>query len=310
MARPQRLEIRLANIFNKETAILFPTGYTANVGALSGLARGASTIVLMDRECHASIIDGVKLAGCDYLPFKHNDLKDLEKKLLSKRQDYENVIVVVESVYSMSGVEAPIADIVALKKKYGFYLFVDEAHAFGIYHIGGLVSSLGLSDDVDFLMTTLSKSTASLGGVVATSNAFRTLLMTNANAYMFQAAMTPPDTAAVSAALDVIQSEPQIVDSLWQKTHYLREQLSVRGFDIGSGRSPIVPVYVRDPGILMDMSRELYERGIFTTSVTFPAVKHNEVRFRFIVNESHTFPQIDQTVETLTVIGKKHGLIG
>jgi len=275
------LEKRLAQAMNKEAALLFPTGYTANLGAISALAKTNDSLILFDRECHASIIDGAKLAGCKYIPFKHNDIVDLEKKLKANVEKYKNVFVIVESVYSMSGEESPLCEIVNLKKSYPFYFFVDEAHAFGFYDVGGLCRKLGVSSDVDFIMTTLSKSTASIGGVIATSRKFITLLQVEANAYLFQAAITPADAAVVLAALDIIESNPQLVKSLWDKTTYFRNKLVENGFDTGNGNSPIVPVYIRDSETLFNMSKELLNSGIFSTAVAYPVVKHSEVRFYY-----------------------------
>jgi 7-keto-8-aminopelargonate synthetase-like enzyme len=303
------LEKRLAQVMNKEAAILFPTGYSANLGAVSALARGSNTVVLFDRECHASIIDGVKLGGCDFFPFKHNDVQDLEKKLKAYSKKYENVFVIVESVYSMSGDESPLNEIVNLKKAHSFYFFVDEAHAFGLYDVGGLCHQLGISSDVDFIMTTLSKSTASIGGVVATSQEFATFFLANANAYMFQAVIPPADTATILAALDIIESKPELRQSLWDKTAYFRNELVKRGFDTGKGKTPIVPVFVRDSDVLFKMGKSLADEGVFTTSVTFPLVKQSEVRFRFIVNESHSYEQLDYTIAVLEKLAKQFKII-
>jgi len=181
----------------------------------------------------------------------------------------------------MSGEESPLCEIVNLKKSYPFYFFVDEAHAFGFYDVGGLCRKLGVSSDVDFIMTTLSKSTASIGGVIATSRKFITLLQVEANAYLFQAAITPADAAVVLAALDIIESNPQLVKSLWDKTTYFRNKLVENGFDTGNGNSPIVPVYIRDSETLFNMSKELLNSGIFSTAVAYPVVKHSEVRFYY-----------------------------
>lgn len=275
----KQLEVRLAEIMHKETSILFPTGYSANVGAISGIAKIGKSAVIVDRECHASIIDGVKLAGAKLIHFKHNSVDDLEKKILSIKEQFDNVIVVVESVYSMSGEEAPLVDIVELKKRHDFYLFIDEAHAFGLYSIGGLSVHLGVAEKVDFLMTTLSKSTASIGGVVATTRAFVSLLQVEANAYLFQAALTPPDAAAIIASLDLMEGDSSIISGVWEKTKYLRDNLNLSGFDIGTGSSPIIPLYIRDSATLLAMGREMQENGVFTTSVAYPVVKHSEVRF-------------------------------
>lgn len=307
----KKLESRLAGIFDKEDALLFTTGYSANVGALSGLAKRGNNLILIDREAHASLVDGCKLAKAKYLPFKHNSIEDLENKLEKYSEKYSNIFVVVESVYSMTGDIAPLEHMIKLKEMFDFRLFVDEAHAFGLYgkKKAGLCQHLNISKDVDFIMTTLSKATGSIGGVVATTKEFVTLLQVEANAYLFQAALPPPDTAAVYAALDCMQKYPEIIDSVWEKTVYLRKNLKDMGFDIGEGESPIVPVYIRDSEILMKMGKDLFEGGIFTTSVAYPVVHHNEVRFRLIVNESHTYEHIDYTLQKLEELGKKYNLL-
>ena len=301
-------ERRLSSWLGKEAAILFPTGYSANVGAISALAKGPSSFILFDRDCHASIIDGVKLSGPKFLPFKHNDVEDLERKLKKFSREYENVLVVIESVYSMTGEEAPLQRIAKLKDSFSFLLFVDEAHSFGLHSERTSCRRFGVTDKVDFVMTTLSKSTASIGGVVGTSNAFKTLLQVEANAYLFQAAIPPGDVAAVIAAMDVIESNPGILDSLWAKTAYMRQRLKDCGFDVGDGTSPIIPVYIRDSDTLLRMGQEMFRRGVFTTSVAYPVVKHSEVRFRFIVNDSHTYDQIERTVATLSDIGATYNV--
>lgn len=302
-------EKRLAGWLGKEAAIIFPTGYSANVGAISALAKGPSCFILFDRECHASIIDGVKLSGAKYLPFRHNDAGDLARKLDKFSPHYENVLVVVESVYSMTGEEACLEEIVGLKKRHNFLLFVDEAHSFGLHHERTLCKRLGITDEVDFLMTTLSKSTASIGGVVGTTAEFKTLLQVEANAYLFQAAIPPSDVAVILSAMDVIEETPELLVSLWNKVAYMRDRLRSMGFDIGTGSSPIIPVFVRDSDTLLRMGQEMYHEGVFTTSVAYPVVKHSEVRFRFILNESHTYPQIDQTLDVLQRLGRKYDVI-
>ncbi|CAK0742830.1 hypothetical protein CCP4SC76_1240004 [Gammaproteobacteria bacterium] len=307
----RKIQDRLAALLGKDTAILYSTGYTANLGAISTLAKNVSTGILIDREVHASIVDGCRLSGAKFLHFKHNSVDDLAEKLTELTGQYDNLLVVVESVYSMSGDEAPLAEIVALKDRFRFRLFVDEAHSFGFYgpQGAGMCRALGIEDQVDFIMTTLSKSTASIGGVVAVNRDIRALLAADCNAYLFQAAISPADAAAVDAALDIIEQEPDRIESLWHKTRYFRERLTAMGFDLGASKSPIVPIYVRDADKLNVMAKDLFDRGIFTVAVTYPAVGFDEVRFRFIVNTSHTREQIDQTLQVLEEVGRHHGLI-
>ena len=304
------LQTRFAKIFSKEEALLFPTGFTANSGTISALCRGSETLILIDRDSHTSIIEGCRASASDFLPFKHNSLQDLEKKLKKYSGKYVNILVVVESAYSMEGDIAPLKEIVALKEKYSFLLYVDEAHTFGFYgkNGAGLCNELQLTDKVDFIMTTLSKSTAGVGGIVATSSAFACMLRWSST-YTFQAALPPADVMVVNACLDLIENDSGIISTLWNKTHYFRKQLLQLGFDLGQSQSPIVPVYVRDPKILKEMEQALFEQGIFTVAVQYPAVKASEVRFRFIVNNSHTAEDIDHLVNVLGKLGVKYGLI-
>lgn len=306
----KKIETRIGEMLGKEKVLLFPTGYTANLGALSALP-GKNDLVLFDHECHASIIDGCRLSGKKWLAFRHNDLANLETKLLEMRGRFENIMVVVESAYSMSGDLSPIREIVALKRKYGFFLYVDEAHTFGFYGDGGrgYCFEQGVLEDVDFFMSTLSKATASMGGFIATKRKFCTMLQCSSNPYLFQACITPADAAAVLACLDEIQEEPAHAATLHGNTAYFRNGLTGVGFDLGTSRSPIIPIYVRDNATLHEFGKDLYERGIFSVTVGFPAVKLNQGRLRFIVNASHTREQIDRTLRALTEAGRKFGLI-
>lgn len=306
----KKIESRIGEMLGKEKVLLFPTGYTANLGALSSLP-GKNDLILFDHECHASIIDGCRLSGRKWLAFRHNDLANLEAKLVEMRGKFENILVVVESAYSMSGDLSPIREIVELKKKHGFYLYVDEAHTFGFYGEGGrgYCFEQGVLEDVDFFMSTLSKATASLGGFIAAKRKFCTILQCSSNPYLFQACITPADAAAVLACLDEIQMDPAHASTLHGNAAYFRKGLTGAGFDLGTSRSPIIPIYVRDSTTLQAFGKDLYERGIFSVSVGFPAVKLNQGRVRFIVNASHTRDQIDRTLSVLTEAGRKYGLI-
>lgn len=306
----REIEARVARMVSKPAAILFPTGYSANVGALSALP-GPKDLVLLDREAHASMFDGVRLSGRKWLAFQHNDVSDLASKLERYSPHHENVFVVVESAYSMSGDLAPLREIAALKRAHRFFLYVDEAHTFGFYGEGGrgYCHELGVSDDVDFIMSTFSKSTASMGGFFAGEAKYCSLLQSTATPYIFQACLTPPDAATILASLDEIEGDPSHARRLHENNAYMRRRLVREGFDLGASRSPVVPVYVPDIERLYRLCAHLQYEGIFSVPVVYPAVGLHEGRIRFIVNSHHTREQIDRTVEALGSYGRALGVI-
>lgn len=306
----REIEHRVAKMVGKERAILFPTGYTANLGALSALA-GPKDLILLDRESHSSMIDGVKLGGKKWLAFKHNDVEDLADKLRKYSPHHENVFVVIESAYSMSGDLAPLREIAALKKEFKFYLYLDEAHTFGFYGEGGggWAKECGVTDQVDFIMSTFSKATASAGGFFASDAQFCTLLQATATPYIFQACMSPPDAATILGSLDEIESDPGIIRSLHEKNAEMRNKLIAEGFDLGTSQSPVIPVYVPDLEKLYGLCARLYMNGVYSVPVVFPAVGVNEGRIRFIVNAAHTSAQIDRTVKVLAENARALGIL-
>lgn len=306
----KKLEDRLCKLLNKESVLLFPTGYTANLGAISGLI-GKNDLVLFDEEIHASIRDGIKLRGRKKEMFKHNSIRDLEKRLIANQGKFENIFVVVEGAYSMSGDMSPIKEIVALKEKYKFYLYLDEAHTFGLYGEDGrgYAYEQGVIDKVDFLMSTFSKSTAAIGGFVAMKEKYRALLQWRANAYLFQACFSPATAATILAALDVIKNEKEIVEDLHYKNAYMRNKLKAIGFCLGDSKSPVIPIYIQDVEKLIKIGEELYNEGIFTVSVIYPVAPIDKGRVRFILNAHHTIKQIDRTVDVLAKLALKYDLV-
>lgn len=306
----KQIESRLEILLGKEKVLLFPTGYTANLGAIASLV-GKKDLILFDHESHASIIDGSRLSKKEWLAFRHNNVEDLDRKLERMAPKYEHIFVVVESAYSMSGDLAPIREIVDLKRKHKFFLYVDEAHTFGLYGEGGrgYCFDQGVLQEVDFMMSTLSKATASIGGFIATKRKFGTLMQVHANSYLFQACLSPIDAAAVLACLDEIEKDPLLMENLHSKTAYFRRGLVEAGFDLGHSKSPIVPIYIPDLSKLYSFNRELFDKGVFSVAVAYPAVKVTEGRIRFIVNGSHTQQQIDHTLAVLRDLGRKYEII-
>lgn len=308
----REIEAKLSSWLGKDGIILFPTGFTANMGALAALCQ-ADDHVLIDSESHASIRDGVRLSRArQWISFTHNSMVDLEEKLRTSQQECRGkIFVVVESAYSMSGDICPLHELVALKQKYDFLLFVDEAHSFGLYGESGrgLCHQENLIDQVDFITSTFSKATASIGGFVATDRKYVSYLQWSSNAYAFQACFSPADAAATLASMVVMEREPEIAFQLHQKNAYMRRNLRAAGFDLGNSESPIIPVYVPDTEKLLKICFELFKQGVFSVPVSHPMVKLHEGRIRFIVNARHTYEQIDKTVALLTQLAHKYELL-
>jgi glycine C-acetyltransferase len=305
------VQYKLQEILSKEKVLIFPTGFSANLGTLSAIP-GPRDLLLIDHECHASIINGCQLSGKKFRPFRHNDLSDLESKVVLAKEKFENIIVVVESAYSMSGDLSPIKEIVDLKKKHGFSIFVDEAHTFGLYgkNGSGYCSAEGVLDEIDFFMATLSKAVPSIGGFIAAKEKYCTLLQARATSFLFQTCLSPVDASVSLACLEEIQADPSHMEKVHSNNSYFRKELKRIGFDLGKSQSPVVPIYVPNLDVLFAMSKELYyDYGIFSVPVSFPVVPISEGRLRFTMTAAHSIEQIDRTLTTLENLGKKYGII-
>lgn len=289
-----------AELVGKPAACLFPTGYTANLGAIAGLL-GTNDVVVMDQLCHASIVDGARLCGAKIRTFRHNDPSDLESVLATEASPYRTILVVLEGVYSMGEGAAPVAEIAHTAKKYDALVFVDEAHSFGFYgpRGAGLCAAQGVTDQVDFIMTTLSKALGSLGGVVAAREEHVALLKSSSRAFIFQASTSPADIAAALAALRRLRADDSLRDRLWDTTRYMRKRFSDAGYDLGTGDGPIVTPHFSDKEKLFRIVNGLFERGIHTSAVTYPIVESGRGRLRFICSASHTRDDVDKTLEAL-----------
>ncbi len=293
-------EKEFAELVGKQAACLFPTGYTANVGAVAGLL-GAGDVIVMDQLCHASIVDGARLCGATIRTFQHNNPADLEAVLKTEASPYRTVLVVIEGVYSMGEGAAPVADIARTAKKYDALVLVDEAHSFGFYgpRGGGLCAAQGATDQVDFIMTTLSKALGSLGGVVAAREEHVALLKSSSRAFIFQASTSPADIAAALAALRRLRVDDALRERLWDTTGYMRKRFSEAGYDLGTGDGPIVTPHFSDKDKLFAIVNGLFERGVHTSAVTYPIVETGRGRLRFICSAAHSRQDVDKTLEAL-----------
>lgn len=293
-------ERAFAELVGKPAACLFPTGFTANLGVVAGLL-GENDVVVVDQLCHASIVDGARLSGATIRTFQHNNPSDLESVLKTEASPYRTALVVLESVYSMGEGAAPVSDIVLTAKKYDALVLVDEAHSFGFYgpRGAGLCAAQGVTNQVDFIMTTLSKALGSLGGVIAAREEHIALLKSSARAYIFQATASPADIAAALAALRRLRADDALRERLWDTTNYMRKRFSEAGYDLGTGDGPIVTPHFSDKDKLYAIARGLYKRGVHTAAVTYPIVESGRGRLRFICSAAHTREDVDRTLAAL-----------
>ncbi|QJD97813.1 pyridoxal phosphate-dependent aminotransferase family protein [Mucilaginibacter robiniae] len=302
------LENRLAAYVGKEAAVLFSTGFQVNLGVLSAIT-GRNDYLILDEYDHASIIDGSRLSFSRVIKFAHNDMNDLQRKLSLLPEEAVKLIA-VDGIFSMEGDIAKLPEIVNLADQYGANIMVDDAHSFGV--IGkkgaGTASHFGLTDDVDLIMGTFSKSLASLGGFIAADYATIDYLKHHARSLIFSASMPPATVASVIAALDIIEAEPERIDRLWDNTNYATKLMQEEGFNIGPSESPILPIYIRDNEKTFLVTKYLQEAGIFVNPVVSPAVPSDSTLIRFSLMATHTFSQIEEAVEKMAMVFKKVGV--
>src|SRR5215217_3437199 len=299
------LENRLAAYTGKESTVLFSTGYQVNLGVLSCIT-GRSDYLILDEYDHASIIDGSRLSFSRTIKYRHNDMGDLEQKLSALPEEAVKLIV-VDGIFSMEGDIVKLPEIVEIADRWGANIMVDDAHSLGV--IGdagaGTASHFGLNDKVDLIMGTFSKSLASLGGFIAGSEETIEFVKHRARSLMFSASMPPAAVASVIAALDIIESEPERIDQLWANTNYAKKLLLEAGFDIGHTDSPIIPVYIRDNDKTFLITNVLSNNGIFVNPVVSPAVPSDSSLIRFSLMATHTFAQIEEAIEKLSLAAKQ-----
>ena len=305
----EELEEKLARFVGKDQAVTFSTGFQVNLGVISALGFRGGYILLDDTD-HACIIDGSRLSWSTVYKFKHNDMDALEKKLKACEPDAPKMIV-VDGVYSMLGDLCPLPQICELAEKYNASVMVDDAHGLGVFgkNGSGTADYFGLTDKVDLIMGTFSKSFGSLGGFIAGSEPVINYFKHNARSLIFSASMTPAAVAAASKALDIMQSEPERIEHLWDITRYAHAKFRENGFDINATQSPIIPLMVRDTRKAMQIVTLAYNEGVFITPVIAPAVPEKDVLIRFALMATHTKEHIDIAVEKLTKIFKQLGVI-
>lgn len=299
------LERKLAKFVGKDEAIVFSSGYKANLGAISSVLTRHDYVILDDVN-HACIIDGARLSFGRTLKYRHNDMNSLEKMLQRCKEDRVKLIV-TDGVFSMEGDIAKLPDMIELAKKYNANIMVDDAHSLGVLGRGGrgTADHFGVTDNVDIIMGTFSKSLASIGGFIAADYDTINFMKHHARSFIFSASIAPANAASVIAALDVIEEEPERIDRLWENTHFAMQLLQDFGLETGPSETPIIPIYVRDDHKTFALTTMLQQEGVFVNPVISPAVASEDSLIRFSLMATHTKDQISYAIEKINKVGKK-----
>jgi len=305
----EQLECELAEFLGKETCLVFSTGYSANLGLISGLV-GRGEVVYLDKLDHASIVDGAKMSYGETVRFNHGDLEGLERQI-ERNKDARGAMIMVDGVYSMEGDIAQVPELVRIARKHGVALALDDAHALGVLgpNGDGTAAHFGLTDEVDIIAGTFSKSLASIGGFVAATENVIHYLRHHSRPLIFTASLPPSNTAGVLAALEVLRAEPERRELLWANTRRLQAGFRSLGFDIGETETPIVPVVIGPMEKTFLMWRRLFDAGVFTNPVMPPAVSATQCRLRTSLMATHSFEQIDFCLQQFGRIGRELGVI-
>ena len=305
----KKLEAKIADWIGKEDVMLYSTGFGTNLGVVSTLT-GREDYIILDEQDHASIIEGRRLSFSNYLKYKHNDMESLEAQL--RKCDPDKVkLIVTDTVFSMEGDVANLPEITRLAKQYNATVMADEAHGIGVFGEGGrgVVRHYGVTDDVDLIMGTFSKSFASLGGFIATDSSITNFLRHHSRSYIFTASITPAATAAADAALDIMIAEPERQAHLWEITRYALDNFRAMGLEIGHTSTPIIPLFIRDDYKTFQVTHDLLEEGVFVNPVVSPAVAPHDTLIRYSLMATHTKEQVTRSLEAIEKVFKKNGLL-
>ena len=305
----KQLEARLAEFVGKEDAMIYSTGFEVNLGVVSCIT-GREDYVILDEQDHASIIEGRRLSFSTPLKYKHNDMDSLDDQLKKCAPDKVKLIV-TDGVFSMEGDVAKLPKIVELAKKYDATVMVDEAHGIGVFgkQGRGTCDHFGVTNDVDLIMGTFSKSFASLGGFIATDKEITNFLRHHSRSYIFTASITPASTAAANAALDIMLNEPERQENLWKLTNYALEGFRNMGCEIGHTETPIIPLYIRDNYKTFTVTRDLLNEGVFVNPVVSPAVAPHDTLIRFSLMATHTKEQVTVALEKIQKVFRQNGIL-
>lgn len=306
----EELEYRLAKFMNREAALCFSTGFQTNQGAISTLV-GKDDLVFTDRSDHASIVDGCRLAFGKTIKYKHNDMDDLERVLKMYEDTDVGKLIVTDGVFSMEGDIVNLPRLAELAKKYNARIYIDDAHSIGVLgkHGRGTGEYWNMEHAVDIVMGTFSKSFASLGGFIAGDEYVIHYIKHHARALIFSASMPPAAVATVIACLDIIESEPERLEQLWENTRKMKEGFTSLGFNTGNSETPIIPIYIGDEERCFAFWKLLFENGVFANPTIAPAVPPGQALIRTSYMATHTEEELDRVLEIFAKLGKKFGLI-
>ncbi|HLR21561.1 MAG TPA: glycine C-acetyltransferase [Tissierellaceae bacterium] len=306
----EELEKKLAEFKKEEAAFIYQSGFNANAGTIQAITEKGD-LIISDELNHASIIDGVRLSRADKAIYKHSDMEDLESILKERRDDYKNVLIITDGVFSMDGDLAKLPEIVELAEKYEAMTYVDDAHGSGVLGKSGrgTVDHFGLHGRVDFVMGTLSKGIGVIGGYVAGSKTMYEWLSHRARPVLFSTSLPPAVVAPIHEAINMLMESEEYTDKLWENARYFKEKLGRLGFDTGNSETPITPVIIGDEAETMEFSKELLKNGVFVSAIIFPTVPKGTGRVRCMVTASHTKEQLDKAVEIFEKVGKEMGVL-
>ena len=304
------LENKLARMVNKDAALCYSTGFQVNLGVVSLLA-GRNDYLLLDELDHASIIEGSRLSFSKVLKFAHNDMDALKNKLKLCHKDRIKLIV-VDGIFSMEGDIINLPEVVKLAEHYGASIMVDDAHSLGVLgkNGSGTSSHFGLTDKVDLIMGTFSKSFASLGGFIASDKEVINYIKHNSRSLIFSASMTPSSVAAVLASIEIMENEPERIQHLWDLTALAINGFKTAGFDTGKSETPIIPLFIRDDIKALQLTQNLLADGIFVNPVVSPAVPKEDCLIRYSLMATHTKEQVEISIEKITKAAKSLGILG
>ena len=304
-----QLEEKLARFVNKEGALCFSTGFQVNLGVVSILA-GRHDYLLLDELDHASIIEGSRLSFSKVLKFAHNDMDALKNKLKFCHKDHIKLIV-VDGVFSMEGDIINLPEVVKLAEHYGASIMVDDAHSLGVLgkNGSGTASHFGLTDKVDLIMGTFSKSFASLGGFIAADKEVINYIKHNSRTMIFSASMTPASTATVLASIEIMENEPERIKHLWDLTALALSGFKSAGFDTGKSETPIIPLFIRDDIKALQLTQILLAEGVFVNPVVSPAVPKEDCLIRYSLMATHTKEQVEISIDKITQAARTLGIL-